>query len=324
MRISNAVCTIKSNNYTISCVISFVAVISFLIIVEGNNYDRHIGLKATSANTDDIGNGSKVDSENARQLDRFGVKKIYETKSGGREWYVNMDDPYTDPWFILGDVELEKQQDGSWRLGGINISQQFNDKYHILLEVITPPSQEEWRDVEITGYARIIAASEDEDEVGLQWYARGGHHTDEAPCEGTSLKGRLLVDGTANWKKEIWHSGGYTDSSETMQATSQPLIGRWIGWKVIMYNIENNTAVKMESYIDNENNNTWSQVTDLIDDGGWFAASWDEEFYSADCGIAKDHIITNSGPVASFRSDGIVWDFRDLSIREIQPPLPDK
>ena len=31
--------------------------------------------------------------------------------------------------------------------------------------------------------------------------------------------------------------------------------------------------------------------------------------------------MTNSGPVASFRSDGIQWDFKNLSIREIQPPL---
>ncbi|MGC2426696.1 MAG: hypothetical protein WA421_06655, partial [Nitrososphaeraceae archaeon] len=57
------------------------------------------------------------------------------------------------------------------------------------------------------------------------------------------------------------------------------------------------------------------------DNGGWYARGSDEEFYSAGCGRAKDYIITNAGPVATFRSDNIVWDFSDLSVREIQPPL---
>ena len=43
------------------------------------------------------------------------------------------------------------------------------------------------------------------------------------------------------------------------------------------------------------------------------------EFYSAGCGKPKDYIITNAGPIATFRSDNMVWDFADLSVREIQP-----
>ena len=41
------------------------------------------------------------------------------------------------------------------------------------------------------------------------------------------------------------------------------ILGRWIGWKVVMYNINNDTAVKMESYIDNKNTNYWVKVTIL-------------------------------------------------------------
>ena len=75
----------------------------------------------------------------------------------------------------------------------------------------------------------------------------------------------------------------------------------------------------MESYIDNRNTNYWVQVTDLIDNGGWSAKTSDEKFYNAGCNRPKDYIITNGGPVVTFRSDNIVWEFRDLSIREIQP-----
>ena len=91
------------------------------------------------------------------------------------------------------------------------------------------------------------------------------------------------------------------------------------GWKVVMYNINNDTAVKMESYIDNKNTNYWVKVTDLTDDGGWFANSPDNIFYSDNCGKAKDYIVTNGGTIVTFRSDNIVWDFKNLSVREIIP-----
>lgn len=86
-----------------------------------------------------------------------------------------------------------------------------------------------------------------------------------------------------------------------------------------MYNINNDTAVKMESYIDNKNTNYWVKVTDLIDDGGWFANSPDNIFYSANCGKSKDYIVTNGGTIVTFRSDNLIWDFKNLSVREIIP-----
>lgn len=327
----NSLCALIKHKYWIVMVATTLSIFVLLTVSE-RSWSQHIWVRVHAidmTNSDlnkndelrvkDRGNNSNFTSP--QNLDNFGIKKIYDTKPGGREWYVNMNDPYSDPFFILEGVDVKRQPDGSWRLGGTDIDDQFNDKYHIIMGVNTPSWHPEWKDVEITGYARIMSASEEENEVGLQWYARGGNHTDEQPCEGTSVKGRLHVDGTASWKKEIWHDGGYSDERGRAQATDLSILGRWVGWKVIIYNIENNTSVKMESYIDNENNNNWTQVTELIDSGGWYASSSEEDFFDADCGRPMDYVVTNSGPVASFRSDGILWDFKNLSIREIQPPL---
>jgi hypothetical protein len=87
-----------------------------------------------------------------------------------------------------------------------------------------------------------------------------------------------------------------------------------------MYNIQSDKAVKMESYLDDTDTNHWLKVTDVIDDGRWYAKESDRVFYGADCGRPKNYVVTNSGPIATFRSDNMVWDFKDLSIREIQPP----
>jgi hypothetical protein len=57
------------------------------------------------------------------------------------------------------------------------------------------------------------------------------------------------------------------------------------------------------------------------DKGGWYATTPNDLFYSANCGRSRDYVILNAGPIATFRSDNMIWDFKDLSIREIQAPF---
>ena len=263
-------------------------------------------------------------------IDLFGIDEIYPTKEGGREWYVDMENPFSDNLFSSTfDRNITRQEDGSWHIAWPAVR----------LNVGTPPNAEVWKNVEITGYAKVIEAisysstangdkaddssngeGEEKDFASdLDWRARGGRHNNEYPCEGTAYVGTIDIDGNVWWKKEIWHTGGYTDARAVEKVTDS-IVGRWIGWKVAMYNINNNTAVKLESYLDDKNNNEWKKVVDLIDDGGWYANSPDKEFYSADCGRPKDYIITNGGPIVTFRSDNTIWDFKNLSVREINPP----
>lgn len=48
------------------------------------------------------------------------------------------------------------------------------------------------------------------------------------------------------------HTGGYTNEKARAVATDNSLLDRWIGWKVVIYNINNDKAVKMESYLDDK------------------------------------------------------------------------
>jgi hypothetical protein len=240
-------------------------------------------------------------------VDKFGVKKIYPTKQDGREWFINMDNPGKDSTFSFETNQIiTKQSDGSWHIASPKVR----------LHVTTPPNAQPWKNVEITGYAKIDSIISD-GKTDLAWLARSGKHNDNVPCDGTALIGGIHDDGTVGWKKEIWFTGGYTKELAQAKPTDS-IVGRWIGWKVVMYNTANDTAVRMESYLDDNNNNHWVKVTDIIDDGGWYADASDNEFYSADCGKPKDHIITDSGPVVMFRADNIIWDLKNFSVREIQ------
>ena len=267
-------------------------------------------------------------------MDKFGVDEIYPTKDGGREWFLDMENPKKDPRFsITNNIPIEKNDDGSWLINNSIIR----------MNVLSQQGDRQWKDIEMTGYVKVRPTitekttptkptkletnnldtggnNEDgKDIVDIDWRARGGRHNDNNPCEGTALSGVIYSDGTVQLKKEIWHTGGYTDAKGTVQGTSS-INDRWIGWKVVMYNINDNQAVKMESYLDDENNNKWRKVTEIIDDGQWYANASDEIFYSAGCDRPKNHIITNSGPIATFRSDNVALNFKNLSIREIQPP----
>jgi hypothetical protein len=250
-----------------------------------------------------------------RALDKFGIKEIYPTTIGGREWFINMNNPENDGIFNP-ESPITRQPDGSWQIAGRHKIGKYNEE--VRMNVNTTPGDKQWKNVEITGYAKVVSKSSHNNNADLDWYARGGRHNSSIPCESTALHGGLYIDGSVGWKKEIWQVGGYTDIRDKAKVTNS-ILGRWIGWKVVMYNINNDTAVKMESYLDDKNNNNWRKVTDLVDNGGWFANSPDNIFYSANCGRAKDYIITNGGPIVTFRSDNLVWDFKNLSIREIIP-----
>jgi hypothetical protein len=56
------------------------------------------------------------------------------------------------------------------------------------------------------------------------------------------LNGASYINGIADWKKEILHTGGYTDSRRITKATDSHIVIRWIGWRAIMYNINDDNA----------------------------------------------------------------------------------
>ena len=256
------------------------------------------------------------------KFDKFGIEKIYATKSGGREWYVNMDEPKNDPYFQnLADIQFTKQPDNSWQVDSTN--------GQIRMESWSPPN-EKWLNVEITEYAKIISTTDDL----LQMYSRGGKHTYSDPCLGSAYKARLYGDGTAAWVKEVTFPA-YTSERGKVHATTNPLDGRWVGFKAVIYNVigsDGKTYVRMESYIDDDVTdptsgnlvikNNWKLASVVEDKGGWATDNTD---FDPRCGVLRDSILTAPGGsatqnIVAWRTDNSTWNFKYLSAREIQPP----
>ncbi|MGH9986276.1 MAG: hypothetical protein ACRD8W_20225, partial [Nitrososphaeraceae archaeon] len=172
------------------------------------------------------------------EFDAFGIAKIYPTKEGGREWFLNTSSPMDSPNFSITDnSNLRKLSDGSWR---INSS-------HVRMVINTSDDQTEWQNTEITGYIRLsylndsqldsvsripdsssdtpvsLDSPDDEEPDDLVFISRSGRHSSEVPCEGTAYNGDLHTDGSVGWKKEIWHTGGYTEE-RARHTVTEPIL----------------------------------------------------------------------------------------------------
>jgi hypothetical protein len=256
--------------------------------------------------------------------DKFGIKKIYSTKSGGEEWYMNMNNPTGDKRFNPQNT-ITMNSDGSWkmksskvRMGVYTSSGYSGDKIPTLDHskiaskgyMLAP---NDWKNVEMTMYAKVNTAGSDDN---FAPYTRGGRHTGGgAPegCEGSGYKGDLFFSGKVRFAKEQWHvSYVFTDS----KSGTSSIKGKWVGFKFIMYNFieSGKTAVKMELWLDKNNDGKWVKVDENTDRGGWGNEG-------RECNGAPDQIITWGGPIATFRWDTATnVDFKNLSVREIQPP----
>ena len=278
-------------------------------------------LKTDSISSDN--SVSQVNSKSAdekKSFDKFGVVKIYPTKKGGEQWYIKSD-PNSDPRFSP-QTTMTKNSDGSFKIKstkvrmGVFTSSGFHPEniktlnHNKIALAGYMQSPNDWKNVEITGYVKLNSGNND----NFVWYARGGRHTgfgSPEGCEGVAYKGGLFYSGATRWEKEQWHSGGYVFGE--FGKNIGPIKGKWVGFKVIMYNVvqDHKTMVKLELWVDKNNNNNWIKAAEKTDKGGWGNSG-------RECGGKADQIITWGGPIAAFRWDGATnVDIKKFSVREI-------
>jgi hypothetical protein len=190
----------------------------------------------------------------------------------------------------------------------------------------------------------------------FQEYVRGGHHTRDRHCEGSTLKmaisrrKRNASDvGIAGYaRKEVCHSA-YCDNravvGNAIPWDSTDFFNRWVGMKIVVYNYVSggNTYTTQELYLDRDvqdgsgnlnAQNNWVLITANNDTGGWQPnqSTFDSECGS--CGYPIDRIITMAGGdtrsssanynrnLAAWRTDEFRWRWKYLTVRQIDPSRP--
>jgi hypothetical protein len=275
--------------------------------------------------------------------DKFGIEKIYPTKTGGEEWFMNMNNINDDKQFFPfgesdskysnSNLKITKNEDLSWKiksdnkLAKVRMNVYTSEGYHPegiktldhseLEDTGYMQSEKDWKNIEITGYVKLNHNNIPLNEGRFTWYNRGGHHTEGEPCEGVAYKGDIFFSGDNRFAKEQWHvSYFFTDIKKNLN----PIKDKWIGYKFIVYNLEkqsdtSKTVVKMESWLDYNNDGKWIKINEYTDKGKWGDSG-------KKCDGKKDQIISWGGPIATFRWDQADdVDFKDFSVREIQSPI---
>jgi hypothetical protein len=165
------------------------------------------------------------------------------------------------------------------------------------------------KNTEMTGYFKVLTGNDQVTMIarhGPSYHANGG-------CEAYGYYALTAVNGEVYFKKKLYHfNGGYTERLAQVPALNN-LIGKWFGMKFVVYDL-NDGSVKLELWIDNgDMQNNWKKVTELVDHGQLTVQG------GSDCGRAGNYIIPE-GTRVSYRVDNSVFDFKKLSVREIEQP----
>jgi hypothetical protein len=279
----------------------------------------------TSPPTTPTGGGGTGDDSGAVA---DGVKAIYPTLTGGETWFFNPTNP-NDGQFDRNGAEITKNSDGSWHLKpGTTRMLAFTKSsglpsdevrsslptydYSRLAQTGYFYKPTDWKNIEITIYVKVLSASGGGDEISL--VSRSVRHSTNVQegCGGSSYHNNIdFTNGKFKFKKEMWHVN--YDIKPYSGISVGSTMNKWIGFKGIVYNLPDG-SVKLESYIDKDNNNNWQKATEFVDKGNW----GDDMSH---CNARTDGAaITWGSPMIIFKSNGVTYDFKKFSVRQIVPP----
>jgi hypothetical protein len=188
----------------------------------------------------------------------------------------------------------------------------------------------DWKNIEITLIFKLVDSSRSKgDQHAVSLVTRSISHSQidndynksknepQFFCGGSSYHNNLSSEGNARMKKEQFHINYEWEkyNPDMTIGNIENIYHKKIGFKGIIYNI-NDTAVKLESWVDIENGGKgpYKKVHEFIDNGNWGDAM-------IECGAKTvGQTITWGSPTVIIKANDFKLDVYDIEVREIVPP----
>jgi len=253
-----------------------------------------------------------------KQIDETQNKEIFSERNSDGSWKVNKGttriDVSTKQTGILSQQEM-MEHIKTWNFSKLDKQGYWlnpSDFKNIEFTVILKMREAEKSDQAISVVSRsIIHDSKGEKEI-IQY--------PNAYCGGSSYHNNISEDGKFQMKKEQYHVN-YLVDKPNQESNVGSIYNKKIGFKAIVYNFNNNSKVKLESFIDlkNEGKGPYIKVHDKIDDGKWGIDSGKANM--DECGAkTKGAIISWGSPKVILKTNNLNFDLYDLEVTEIIPP----
>jgi hypothetical protein len=253
-----------------------------------------------------------------KQIDEIKHEEIFSERNSDGSWKVGKGttriDISTKQAGILTQEEMMKQIE-TWNFSVLDNRGYWlypNDFKNIEFTVIFKMLEAEKRDQAISVVSRsIIHDSKGEGEIS---------EYPDAYCGGSSYHKNISADGKLQMKKEQYHAD-YLIDKPNEKIDLGNLYNKKIGFKAIVYNLDNNSKVKLETFVDikNEGKGPYVKVHEKIDDGKWGINSGKAKMN--ECGaITKGAIISWGSPKMILKTNNLDFDLYDIEVREIIPP----
>jgi hypothetical protein len=262
------------------------------------------------------------------------IKAIYPDVLGSQRWFVNQDSINNDPRL---QIESNSPIEGDSLYGFYTLdrnprltvvpSSGFTDGDvsssvdHSLCAaqgyMLSPTT--DWGDVEQTSYFKFVTV--DSPDASVFMAQRGANpHTQglsDHGCQGCNYFVEMGKDGRVRFGKEQWHvSVAYKPWQDGLKQTA--LSKGWFGMKFIVSNVDigqvSKLGVRLELWLDKNNDNNWIKITSTIDSGGWGTLD--------DCGefTPRDQILSFSAPCIIFGLNSQQEiRFKNMSVRTVAP-----